>query len=324
MQQNYILALEGQLKSGGRRAKGQSSDETVALQSKLAALSAELSEEREESARQGQEVAKLTALLKDKERLLIEAGELMKEAERHCEEHRMKVESLETQRNRLFEQQQELESAKQGLTEKFEFQLSELKVEVDKLTKERDRLQDELEKDTNLSGSASPADMAAAASFTSAPAAEPSHDSPTLSQLFLTSDAIDKLAVQFKLSLEATEYFKSHESSLAAAHQQSQDQVSGVRGVSPSTSRAVHRLQSVKKVEYDRLRKELEQQRSKLSTDLQLAAEKNMELEMQLTQVKNGEAAEVFSAKERSHMRLLLLLTAAAAAAVPLAPSETF
>jgi hypothetical protein len=81
MQQSYIVALEGQVAAGGGGAgfggggSGEGGENegaaVVALQSKMAGIVAELSEEREEVTRSGNEVEKLTALLKEKVRLLV-------------------------------------------------------------------------------------------------------------------------------------------------------------------------------------------------------------------------------------------------------------
>ena len=115
MQQSYILALEGQLRSatgqGGPVAVGGDDgmhNEILALQSKVASLTAELAEEREESTRREREVKNLTAMMVDKEQLLTQAGELMTEAERHCEVHREKVEELEGEKSKLMDEMLEV------------------------------------------------------------------------------------------------------------------------------------------------------------------------------------------------------------------------
>lgn len=52
--------------------------------SQVVALTTELGEEKEEAARASAEVDKLTRLLRDKERLLLEASDLLGAAEAHC------------------------------------------------------------------------------------------------------------------------------------------------------------------------------------------------------------------------------------------------
>ena len=79
-------------------------NEILALQSRVASLTAELAEEREESTRREKEIKNLTAMMVDKEQLLTQAGELMTEAERHCEVHREKVEELEGEKSKLMDE----------------------------------------------------------------------------------------------------------------------------------------------------------------------------------------------------------------------------
>mmetsp|Transcript_32272 Transcript_32272/g.97150 ORF Transcript_32272/g.97150 Transcript_32272/m.97150 type:complete len:689 (-) Transcript_32272:591-2657(-) len=99
MQSTYINALEMQVASSSKpgtstpKLLGTCSHDAesmaviLALQQKIAALNEELAEERAESKRCSTETQDLTTLLHQKESLLLEAGELMKEVEAKMEEN---------------------------------------------------------------------------------------------------------------------------------------------------------------------------------------------------------------------------------------------
>jgi kinesin family protein 5 len=150
MQQSYIEALEGQLRAcdgggGGAGLVAAAGDGTVALQGKVVALATELSEERDETLRARTEVSELTAVLREKERLLGDASELLRGAERHCEGLRARSEALEMER---LSAQAEGASAADALSEaemRAAFEISELRATVEKLSGANERLTAELE-----------------------------------------------------------------------------------------------------------------------------------------------------------------------------------
>jgi kinesin family protein 5 len=150
MQQSYILALEGQLRQGGGNGVGGSSgdgggDGAVALQSKVAALTAELAEEREEAGRVTKEAEKLTEILKEKERFLSEAADLLRDAERHTEGLRAQAESAEGGRSKAVDEAAQAYAALQDATTRFEFEASELAVRLETLAAANQKLAAEVD-----------------------------------------------------------------------------------------------------------------------------------------------------------------------------------
>ncbi|KAJ1444868.1 P-loop containing nucleoside triphosphate hydrolase protein [Pelagophyceae sp. CCMP2097] len=83
MQASYISALEAQMGISGDAAVGAAppSMDVLALQRRVAELTDQLDEERSESKRGADEVASLTTLLHDKDRLLADADDVMREAQ---------------------------------------------------------------------------------------------------------------------------------------------------------------------------------------------------------------------------------------------------
>jgi len=141
MQQSYILALEGQLRQGSGGNGGDDDDGgAVALQNKVAALSAELAEEREEARRVTGEAGKLTEILKEKEQLLLEAADLLRDAERHTEGLRAQAEAAEGERSQAVDEAQQANAALQEATMRFEFESSELAVRLETLAKANHKL----------------------------------------------------------------------------------------------------------------------------------------------------------------------------------------
>jgi kinesin family protein 5 len=337
MQQSYILALEGQLRAagggvnsaathvssmssgaqkmvedgaGGHAAVSGGGD-LLALQERVTNLLAELKEEKEESIRVSSEVEKLTSLLKDKERLLSEASELMVEAERHCEEHRTTNEALEIDKSKALD---DLTSVKEQLREatmKHEFEGQELRAHLEKLEGANAKLTAELDKETNMGGgSGSSASGVALGSGTRStptlpalamvPPASRETAAMLVEKLRLSKSAIDDLAQRLGLSVDGAAYLRSREDAWTACVMEA--------AAFPSASKFESDAEESKQLA------EVDAQRRQLAADLQLAAEKNIELEMQIGQLLNDrnsssaskssmEADKVFSARERNHMR---------------------
>ena len=260
MQQSYILALEGQLRVGGGgdgSGEGSASGEAaVALQGKVAALSAELSEEREETSRAMKQVEALTSLLKEKERLLVAGSELLQEAQRHMEGQRAAGEQLEANVGKTLD---EGRSA---------FEAEELRVHVETLQKANEKLMAELE--------AKEAEEDAASSTAESSSPGPAVAAGAGGLVPLSEARLAALASELGLSPDAVAFVKMREAEWAGA--------GGGRG---GEGEGDHK--------------------ARLSAELQAAAEKNMELEMQLSALKatvGPEAEKQFSIKERNHMRM--------------------
>ena len=348
MQQSYILALEGQLRasaavggsgatvagdggdtsagtqdSGGDGGGGGGLDESgvpselLALQERVTGLMAALKEEKEESARVSNEVGKLTALLKDKERLLSEASELMMEAERHCEEHRTTNEALEMDRSKALD---ELNVVKEQLREaemKYQFEGQELRAQVDKLEAHNATLTADIEKEATMGGGGSALGEGADAPPLPPSSAASSREAAVVlvERLRLSAANIDEMAQQSGLSTEGAAFLLLRENAWAAGVVGAATGVDFTDAESGAGGAEDPRLDSKQMAE-------IEAQRRRLAVDLQLAAEKNMELEMQLSQVVNernsgagganaaknsAEAERVFNLRERNHMRLVFL-----------------
>ena len=85
---------------------------------KVAQLSEQLEEEKAEARQRTAEAERLSALLREKERLLIEAGELMKEAERQCQAQQEKQDSLLAENSSLAAEMEALRTASAEQAEK--------------------------------------------------------------------------------------------------------------------------------------------------------------------------------------------------------------
>jgi len=326
MQQSYILALEGQLRSatgeGGPVAVGGDDgmhNEILALQSRVASLTAELAEEREESARREKENKNLTAMMVDKEQLLTQAGELMTEAERHCEVHREKVEELEGEKSKLMDEMLQLKEELRDLREKSEFDGQELRLHVEKLKQDNERLHAEIEEGNKMGApSAGSSPMASGMEDTpplppASRSVSPSLSTPTArssvkraaatassaatpaSDMRMSVAEIEEMATKLELSAEAAEFFRKREE--AWFQEQARVQADGSR-------EELLRAQQ----DYERHIQEIEGQRRTLAADLKSTCEQKSELEAMLDQAKGGDGAaadSIFSTRERNHMRSL-------------------
>mmetsp|Transcript_39128 Transcript_39128/g.87538 ORF Transcript_39128/g.87538 Transcript_39128/m.87538 type:complete len:672 (-) Transcript_39128:215-2230(-) len=320
MQQSYIMALEGQLELNQERPQGDGSSSTgpghsgdsageVALQQRMAALTADLGEEREERERACGEVEKLSRLLRDKDKLVGSASGLLAEAAQHLEEATKRADKLEELESKASDEAAAAQEALQAAELRFQFDGSELKVRVETLQGQVEKLTAELEAKEELE--AQEAKRKALASG----------DSMTRSESDVSLSSIDdtqrskspppppsasagaavrlldlELAVQLSegeaealqglgLSAEALALVKSREAKFeAAARAALAKALGGVeRGAANEATTA------------------------RLEKDLQAAAERNLDLEMQLSQLKSAggaEAEKVLSSRERSHMRM--------------------
>mmetsp|Transcript_86410 Transcript_86410/g.244048 ORF Transcript_86410/g.244048 Transcript_86410/m.244048 type:complete len:787 (+) Transcript_86410:50-2410(+) len=319
MQQSYILALEGQLRSatgqGGPVAVGGDDgmhNEILALQSKVASLTAELAEEREESTRREREVKNLTAMMVDKEQLLTQAGELMTEAERHCEVHREKVEELEGEKSKLMDEMLEVKEELRDLREKSEFEGQELRLHVEKLKQDNERLHADIDESNKMGAPSAGSSPMTPGMDDASPPPPPvaSLSTPTArsavkravaassapaSDMRMSVEEIEQMATKLELSAEAAEFFRKREE--AWFEEQGRVQADGSR-------EELLRAQQ----EYERHIQEIEGQRRTLAADLKSTCDQKAELEAMLDQAKGGDGAaadSIFSTRERNHMRSL-------------------
>ena len=278
MQQSYILALEGQLRAQGLQSSltpGRSGHgdggTAVALQSRVAALTAELSEERDEARRVMREVDKLTLLLKDKERLLQEASALMKEAQAHVESHRSRAEQLEATASKAADEAASATEAIAAAQAKAGFEARELEVRLETLAAANEKLTLELEQKEAEEVDAGSAGAGGGGASVPPPG--------SWSGVALSEAALEALPADVARVVRAREAAWTHWAKAATP------------GAGSSASAV----------------KEIEAARNRLSVDLQAAAEKNLELEMELNQLKAAagpEAEKIFTARERNHVRM--------------------
>ena len=112
-------------------------------------LQQELEEEREDASRAHAESEKLTAILDEKERLLIEAGELMQEAQKLYEQQKERADEMQNQSFASLGEYEGLKSQMQAELQKAYFDIEELKASNERLLAENNRLSKEL---SDLSG----------------------------------------------------------------------------------------------------------------------------------------------------------------------------
>jgi len=350
MQQSYIVALESQLhqyqQSGGApQGAGESTGVTdqgppvslsgdaarviTQLQQKIAELESQLEEEKLESKRREEEEERLTMILKDKERLLQEAGELMKEAERHCEAQRDRAEASLAEKADAIAENEALKQQLQELVERNQFDMGELRLTVEKLTAENNKLAEEI---TELTGdapqrhidhvtestrtmslmdssrSASPMPMRDELPSTvisqglppAAPAAlvaeEPMH---TPHNKVLTAEALEgleKALDEVVMPTEARELVKKREQLFEVERASMMDRVAVLQG-------HVSRIRE----DYERKLRDIETQRQRLTADLSNRVQKVEELEQIIEGAKDedGKGTEAINEKQRQHMKSL-------------------
>ncbi len=136
---------------GGK--SGDNSAVVAQLQADIAHLHAELEDEKADNERIGTELKEMTIILRDKERLLGEAGELLQEARRHYESQRERCDVLVREKSEVASQ---LESTKTQVgedLEKAKFDLQEARNSIETLTADNERMRREIEE---MSGDSAP------------------------------------------------------------------------------------------------------------------------------------------------------------------------
>jgi len=293
---------EGAREGGGGGGGGGASFALIAqLQDNIASLTQELEEEKTESARKDAENQSLTILLKDKERLLAEASDLLVEAQRHYESQRERSELLAREKAEAVSQLTSVKAQMDDNTERSKFDMQELEVTVETLRKENAALAAEI---ADLSGDAVPTHQAAPTSKqapTSAPSLSPAPSSQPSSASQSASGTAPQVATggkargldERKAILEST---YNQLTSLCATNGVSKQGTNAIVDlfetmVAKSEDTILgfeSKLTGMEKDRADALKraKELEVQRARLDKDLTSRSEKVMALQMEISQMK--------------------------------------
>jgi len=342
MQQSYIVALESQLQQyqasgvapqGAGEATGivpsgvgDAARVITGLQEKVAQLEADLEEEKMESRRREEEEERLTIILKEKERLLAEAGELMKEAERHCEAQRDRAEGLVAEKADAVTERDALRQQLKELSERNDFDMGELRLNLEKLQAENNKLADEITELTgdapqrvrlessslrdrrapspmlrslspaaSRSGRLTPADLPPAPSSASSVREEqrPMYNEAMTAEAL---EALEKAMDEVEMPEEAREFVTKREELFAAERGAVMERVATLQG-------HVSRIRE----DYERKLRDIETQRQRLTDDLSNRVQKVEELE-QLIEASNldpAKGAEAMNDKQRQHMKSL-------------------
>lgn len=149
MQSTYITALELQTATSGTKPARLSKTGTSAaddsesmaatileLQQKISTLNEELVEERAEARRCSKETWDLTAILHEKERLLVESGELIREVEAKMEETVRVQSALAAENEKLIKAKAQIEIQTQFKTRELELRLEKVNAVDARLRKE--------------------------------------------------------------------------------------------------------------------------------------------------------------------------------------------
>jgi kinesin family protein 5 len=110
------------------------------LEEQINQLNQELEEERLEGNRKDAETGALSQRLKDKEKFLVEAGELLIEAQKHYEAQRNKAELITREKAAITGEFQNVQDLLQADLDKAKYDLQELEVTVDTLRMENKQM----------------------------------------------------------------------------------------------------------------------------------------------------------------------------------------
>lgn len=264
----------------------------------------------------GFEISKLTDMLKDKEQMLAQAGELMSEAERHCEMHREKVESLEVDKKMALDEANAARELLQQTKDKYEFELSEKSVHLEKVEEKNAQLVKDLEENSRLAQVA--AQPVLSMDLSNESSSESSNNNNNNNRT-TSSDAAaaemddlqlmdhdPRLTPQEYANLETTIGPLSPPTTkfIKAREDQWYEELKKY-----NSKKALRSPGGGKDSDHARHLADMESQRAKLTEDLQACCNKNLELEMQLDQVRkfpNDQNTHVLATeRERKHMRSL-------------------
>jgi kinesin family member 5 len=114
------------------------------LQTTIDALTNELEEEKEDSIRKDMELEGLTEVIREKERLLSEAGELMLEAQKHYESQKERADHVTKEKIDITSNLERIRSQLQDELSRCKFEVQELEVTVETMKAENNKLSIEL------------------------------------------------------------------------------------------------------------------------------------------------------------------------------------
>ena len=296
--------------------------DTAQIIEQLQQLTFELEEEREDTARKDGELAQLTKLIRDKERLLAEAGELLMEARRHYESQRERCETMGREKAEAVGKLEMQLTASSEECASIRFELKEMEVSMETLLSENKQLKQEV---AEMSGDVvterqapPPSSSSSRGTEHSSPSSPSSSSSSSLTVVPLSAlggslssasergdarrkslAAFTTLATQHNLSGPAAEALTSW---LTAFTQSQEDLVGSFEMRFAALEQAG--------VEQGRRIKDLETQRTRLEADLSNRNEKVVGLQLQLdslSSMEGAQAAELFAERERAHMKSLQL-----------------
>jgi len=317
----HIMALTAQLQSGGGGTVSSSistgatddanGDIINQLQSTIENLNAELDDEKAESSRKDSELTALSNLLKDKERLLVEASELLNEAQRHYESQRERSEQLARDKAEASGGIESLRVEMKEELEKTKYDLEEMKVTNDTLRKENEQLAKEL---SELSGDQVTTGVRSTSSVV--------NNSTTTGRDTVRDTASDKVnsvttidEEQYKIQIEMK---KKELSSLLSKANISTDMSSNFENLvnniislqDQHMAGANEKISTMTKQNADQVKKlkDYEIQRSRLEKDLQSRAEKAIKLQLSIDSLRgmDGESiAENYQQRDSQQMKSL-------------------
>jgi len=317
----HILALTAQLQSGGGGkisssiAAGSTDDSNGDIISQLQAtidnLNVELDDEKAESSRKDSELTALGNLLKDKERLLVEASELLMEAQRHYESQRERSEQLARDKAEASGGIESLRTEMKEELEKTKYDLEEMKVTNETLRKENEQLANEL---SQLSGDQVTTGVRSTSSVNNS-----SSSSGRETTRESVSDKVNSVATvdedEYKTQIEMKK--KELSSLLSKANVGSEMSsffetlVNNIISLQDQhMAGANERIATITKQNTDQVKKlkDYEVQRSRLEKDLQSRAEKAIKLQLSIDSMRglDGESiAENYQQRDSQQMKSL-------------------
>jgi len=293
------------------------------LTEQLQQLTFELEEEREDNSRKDTELAHVTKLLREKENLLREAGELLLEARRHYESQRERCEVLAREKSEAVGQLEMQLSASTDECAAIRFELKEQEVSMETLLSENKQLKQEV---AEMSGDvvnerAAPRTRGGASSGDGErePLASPgptSAASASIRAVLSTPGALTSLAERTEARTKSIAAFAAlvtkHQVGSPASDELSAWLASFAQAQETLVGGFETRFQALEQAGAEQARriKDLETQRARLEGDLSGRNEKVTGLQLQLdalSTMEGAQAAEVYASRERAHMKSLQL-----------------
>ena len=297
------------------------------LNEQVQQLTFELEEEREDTSRKDGELAMVTKLLRDKERLLSEAGELLLEARRHYESQRERCEQLTREKSEAVGKLEMQLSASTDECASIRFELKEMEVSLETLMSENRQLKQEVaemsgdvvnERAGPLPRSRGGDEVGGAGSGALASPGPTSGSTPTVAAVPLSalggalSSVSERADARAKSLAAFSALVSKHQVASPAADELSAWLATFAQSQETLVGGFETRFQALEQasVEQGRRVKDLETQRTRLEGDLASRNEKVTGLQLQLdalSSMEGAQAAEVFASRERAHMKSLQL-----------------